>query len=319
MRIVRTVVEARDATADARRLGREVALVPTMGAFHEGHLSLMRRARAQSDLLVVSLFVNPTQFNDPTDLDIYPRDERRDAALAAEIGVDLLFAPTPDEMYPEGFVTRVSVGAVGETLEGAQRGPDHFDGVSTVVAKLLNIVGPERAYFGQKDAQQTVVVKQLVRDLNIPVSIETCPTVRAPDGLALSSRNARLSAAERVRATALYRALRAAERVIASGERDPAVAITAARGELGSSGVEPDYFELVDPERFAPVRALSGDVLAVVAASLESARLIDNLQIHVPRAQAQGDQPPRTEATGDHNSTVAAHEGAPEVIERHAA
>ena len=303
MKIARTVSDTRAVVAHARRAGRKVGLVPTMGAFHEGHLSLMRRARTACDLVVVSLFINPAQFEDPADLEAYPRDEGRDAALAAEVGVDLLFAPAPDEIYPEGFATRVSVGAVGETLEGAHRGSDHFDGVSTVVVKLLNIVGPDAVYFGQKDAQQTAVVKRLVRDLDIPVSVEICPTVRAEDGLALSSRNVRLSATERVRATALFRALRAAEQVIASGESHPAAAIVAGRRELRSSGIEPDYFELVDPQTFLPVRALSSDVLAVVAASLEGARLIDNLPIHVSG----------TDAKGNHNTTVAADERALEV------
>lgn len=309
MNIVRTVSDTRDVVADARRTGRKVGLVPTMGAFHEGHLSLMRRARAARDLVVASLFINPAQFQDPADLEAYPRDEGRDAALAAEVGVDLLFAPAPDEIYPEGFATRVSVGPLGETLEGAHRGSDHFDAVSTVVVKLLNIVGPDTVYFGQKDAQQTAVVKRLVRDLDIPVWVDICPTVRAEDGLALSSRNVRLSATERVRATALFRALRAAEQVIASGESDPAAAIVAGRRELHSSGIEPDYFELVDPQSFVPVRALSGDVLAVVAASLEGARLIDNLPIHVPS----------TEAKGNHNTNVAAYERALEVTWRPAA
>ncbi len=254
MRIVRTVVDTRAVLTEARRRGGKIGLVPTMGAFHEGHLSLMRRARAECDLVVVSLFINPTQFNDPGDLDAYPRDERSDAALATEVGVDLVFAPATEELYPVNFATRVSVGAVAETLEGAHRGADHFVGVSTIVLKLLNVVGPDVAYFGQKDAQQTAVVKRLVRDLDVPVSVEICPTVRAPDGLALSSRNARLSEDERVRATALYRALKAAARVIDEGERDPAVATRAARKELGNSGIEPDYFELVDPQTFEPVR-----------------------------------------------------------------
>jgi pantoate--beta-alanine ligase len=297
VRIVRTVGDTRAVLTEARRHGGKIGLVPTMGAFHEGHLSLMRRARAECDLVVVSLFINPTQFNDPGDLDAYPRDERRDAALATEVGVDLVFAPAAEELYPANFATRVSVGAVAETLEGAHRGADHFVGVSTIVLKLLNVVGPDVAYFGQKDAQQTAVVKRLVTDLDVPVSVEICPTVRAPDGLALSSRNARLSADERVRATALYRALKAAARVIDGGERDPAVATTAAREELGSSGIEPDYFELVDPQTFEPVRAVQGDVLAVVAAPLGGARLIDNLPIHVPQPAPRHD--PKTPAVAD--------------------
>lgn len=310
MRIVRTVVDARAVLTDARRRTSKIGLVPTMGAFHEGHLSLMRRARAECDLVVVSLFINPTQFNDPADLDAYPRDERRDAALAAEVGVDLLFAPPAEELYPVDFAARVSVGAVAETLEGAQRGPGHFDGVATIVLKLLNIVGPDFVYFGQKDAQQTAVVRRLVRDLNVPVSVEVCPTVRAPNGLALSSRNLRLSDDERVRATALYRALIAAARAIADGERDPAVATGAARQELATSGIDPEYFELVDPQTFVPVAVLDGDVLAVVAAPLEGARLIDNLAIRVPAAE---------EGPGNHKTIVAADKRVGRLLARHAA
>jgi pantoate--beta-alanine ligase len=320
VKVVRTVAETRAAVGQARRRGLKVGLVPTMGAFHEGHLSLMRRARIDCDLVVVSLFVNPTQFNDSADLDAYPRDERRDAALAAEVGVDLFFAPAVDEIYTNDFATYVSVGAVGETLEGAHRGPQHFNGVSTVVLKLLNIVGPDAVYFGQKDAQQTVVVKRLVRDLDIPVCVEVCPTVRAPDGLALSSRNVRLSPGERERATSLYRSLSAAEKEIASGELDPAVATRAARRVLSSSGIEPDYFELVDPETFAPLQAVKGDeVLAVVAASLESARLIDNLIIQVPGARPRGAPVPDAEAQRSHNPIVAANERASELLARPAA
>ncbi len=197
MRTVRTIGELRAALAPDRRAGRTIGLVPTMGAFHDGHLSLIRRAREQSDVVVVSLFVNPTQFNESSDLASYPRDEQRDAALAAEAGVDYLFAPPPEEIYPDGFATTVSVSRVTEQLEGAHRGHGHFDGVATVVAKLLNIVGPDVAYFGQKDAQQALMIRRLARDLNIPVRIETCPTRREADGLAMSSRNVLLSAAER--------------------------------------------------------------------------------------------------------------------------
>ncbi len=288
MNVARTIAEVRGAVAEARRQGQSIGLVPTMGAFHEGHLSLMREARAACDLVVVSLFVNPTQFNESTDLAAYPRDEQRDFALAAEAGVEVVFAPAAEEVYSNGFATRISVGAVSGPLEGTQRGPGHFDGVATVVTKLLNIVAPDRAYFGQKDAQQTAVVKRLVRDLNIPVSIEACPTVRASDGLALSSRNARLSATERTRATGLYRALQAARQAIEAGERDPVPALAAGLMELRAYGIEPDYFEIVDPETFTPVQRLRGGVLAVVAAPFEGARLIDNLPIRVPGADAQG-------------------------------
>ncbi len=288
MNTARTIVEVRTAVAEARQRGRSIGLVPTMGAFHEGHLSLMRAARAACDLVVVSLFVNPTQFNEPSDLAAYPHAEQRDLALAAETGVDVVFAPAAEEVYESGFVTHISVGAVSGPLEGAQRGPGHFDGVATIVTKLLNIVTPDRAYFGQKDAQQMAVVKRLVRDLNIPVSIEVCPTVRASDGLALSSRNARLSAAEREQASALYRALQAAQEAIEAGERESAAALAAGREELRAQGIEPEYFEIVDPETFTSVPRPEGRVLAVIAAPLGGTRLIDNLPIQVPGAETQG-------------------------------
>ena len=179
---LRSVADVRAAVSQARRAGASIGLVPTMGAFHEGHLSLMRRARERCDRVVVSLFVNPAQFNEQADLDRYPRDECRDAALAAEAGVDILFAPPTEQMYPPGFTTTVSIGGVTESLEGTARGRGHFDGVATVVTKLFNIVSPDVAYFGQKDAQQVAVIRQLVRDLDIPVRIEACPTVREPDG-----------------------------------------------------------------------------------------------------------------------------------------
>ena len=291
MKIARTVAEVRGALAGARRRGEEIGLVPTMGAFHEGHLSLMRRARAECGLVVVSLFVNPAQFNDPADLDNYPRDERRDAEFAQQAGVDVLFIPAAAEMYPEGFATSVSVAGVSQPLEGQRRGPEHFAGVATIVVKLLNIVAPDRAYFGQKDGQQAALIKRLVRDLDIPIRLEICPTVRAPDGLACSSRNVRLSATDRVRAAALYRALQAAERAIAEGVSDRAAVLAVARRELDLARIEPEYLELVDPETFTTVEQPSGEVLAVVAASLNGTRLIDNHVIQVPGAHAPGATP----------------------------
>ncbi|HZU39412.1 MAG TPA: pantoate--beta-alanine ligase [Solirubrobacteraceae bacterium] len=276
MRILRTVAELRRALAEPRRAGRTIGLVPTMGAFHEGHLSLMRRARADCDAVVVSLFVNPTQFNEQTDLEHYPRDERRDAALAADIGVDYLFAPPLEEVYPDGFATTVTVAGLTDGLEGTFRGPAHFSGVATVVTKLFNMVGPQVAYFGQKDAQQTLVVRRLVRDLDMPVRIEVCPTVREPDGLAMSSRNARLSGEERARALALHRALELARNAVADGERRATVIRARALAELSAAGVEPEYFELVATETMEPVRQVAGEVLAVVAARVGATRLIDN-------------------------------------------
>jgi pantoate--beta-alanine ligase len=281
MRTLRTVAELREALAARRQAGRRIGLVPTMGSFHEGHLSLMRRAVQDCDVVVVSLFVNPTQFNDSGDLTAYPRDEPRDARLAGEVGVDFLFAPPVEEVYPSGFATSVSVGSeLAERLEGEHRGRAHFDGVSTVVTKLFNIVAPDVAYFGQKDAQQAVVIRRLVRDLNLPLRIEVCPTVRASDGLALSSRNAHLSAEDRARAASLHRALAAMGDAVLAGQREPAAVIGLARSELTAAAVEPDYLELVSAETLAPVQRIDGDVLAVVAARLGATRLIDNTLIH---------------------------------------
>lgn len=277
----RSVSELRAALAEHRRQGRSIGLVPTMGAFHEGHLSLMRRAREACDVLVVSLFVNPAQFNEAADLDVYPRDEQRDAELAAAEGVDFLFAPDIAEVYPDGFSTSVAVRGLTDGLEGAHRGHGHFDGVTTVVAKLLNMVGPDVAYFGQKDAQQAAVIRRMVRDLNLPVRIEVCPTVRDPDGLALSSRNVHLSPAERVQATALHRALRTVLAAVAAGERDPEAAAGAGRAELAAAGVEPEYLAVVSPDTMEPVAVIEGDVLAAVAARVGSVRLIDNVPITV--------------------------------------
>jgi pantoate--beta-alanine ligase len=281
MNTIRTIAELREALVPACRGGRTIGLVPTMGALHAGHVSLMRRAREQCDVVVVSLFVNPAQFNEAADLAGYPRSEPTDSRLAAETGADFLFIPSVEEIYPQGFTTAIAVSDLTEQLEGAHRGRGHFDGVTTVVAKLFNIVGPDRAYFGHKDIQQAAVIRRMVRDLAIPVEVVVCPTVREPDGLAMSSRNALLSAEERERATALHRALKAAEASIAAGERDVAAVLVGAQREL--LAVEPEYFELVDPESIAPIRGrIDGDVLAVVAARVGATRLIDNHTITVP-------------------------------------
>ena len=276
MRTLRTVSELRTALSRPRRQRSVIGLVPTMGAFHEGHLSLMRRAREDCDQVVVSLFVNPAQFDAPADLSAYPRDELRDAALAAELGVDYLFAPPVEQVYPDGFSTTVSVAGVSEPLEGIHRGREHFDGVATVVTKLFNMVGPDAAYFGQKDAQQVLVIKRLVRDLDLPVHVEVCPIVREPDGLAMSSRNVRLSPEERDRATALSRTLTRAAEAVAAGERDAGILRGRATAELQAAGVEPEYFEIVSTENLAAVDRIEGDVLALVAARVGAIRLIDN-------------------------------------------
>lgn len=275
---VREISRLRAELAAQRREGRSVGLVPTMGALHEGHLSLIRHARSENDVVVMSLFVNPAQFNDAADLRSYPREEQRDAQLAAEAGVDYVFAPSVAEMYPNGFSTVVRVRGVSEPLEGANRGLGHFDGVATVVTKLLNIVAPDRAYFGRKDAQQAAVIERLVRDLDLPVQVEVCPTVRDPDGLALSSRNQLLTPADRTRATALHRALRAVQSA-ANGDGDRTAALQAGRAELDRAGIEPEYLEIVDPSTMAPAAPGEGDRLAVVAARIGPVRLIDNLPL----------------------------------------
>ena len=280
MRTLRTIAEAREALRDAPR---PIGLVPTMGALHDGHLSLLGHARGRCATVVMSLFVNPTQFSGGEDLSAYPRDEARDAELARRAGVDLLFAPAGAEIYPQGFATSVVVSGLSEPLEGTRRGPEHFHGVATIVTKLLNIVGPQYAFFGQKDAQQALVIKRLVRDLDIPTTIEVCPTVRARSGLALSSRNAYLSDSERARAAGLSRALRHAATLIAAGERDGRVAAAAARGELVRDQIEPEYLELVDPDTLAPVEQIDAPVLVAVAARIGRARLIDNL-VATPRS-----------------------------------
>src|SRR5215218_9615285 len=259
MRTIRTVAEMRAWLGNVRAEGRSVALVPTMGAFHAGHHSLMRTAREEQDSVVVSLFVNPAQFNDTRDLAAYPRTEANDAAEAAELGVDVLFAPPVTEIYPDGFATTVQVAGLSEVLEGAERGPGHFAGVCTVVNKLLNIVGPDVAYFGQKDAQQVAVIKRMVSDLDMPVRIEVLPTVREPDGLALSSRNLRLSPADRSRALGLSRALNAAAAVVAAGERDAERIREAALSEIGD--VKAEYLAIVDPVTFTPLRTVSAPTL----------------------------------------------------------
>jgi pantoate--beta-alanine ligase len=278
VRTVTTIGGLREALAPERAAGRSIGLVPTMGWFHEGHLSLVRRARDACDVVVVSLFVNPTQFGPTEDLDAYPRDEARDRALAEAEGVDLLFAPPVREVYPEGFDTTVTVGGLTSVLDGdpARRGPGHFAGVATVVTKLFNMVAPDVAYFGQKDAQQALIVRKLARDLDIPVRIEVCPIVRDPDGLALSSRNAYLSGDERERALALSRALRAAERAVAGGASEAGAVLAAARAELDEAGIEPEYLELRSTQDLSEVERVNGATLLAVAARVGRARLIDN-------------------------------------------
>jgi pantoate--beta-alanine ligase len=295
METVRAVAELRAALSSARREGLTIGLVPTMGALHEGHLSLIGRAREQCDLVVVTLFVNPAQFNERSDLDRYPRRQQHDSELAAAAGADLLFAPSAEEVYPPGFATSVEVLGLTDRLEGAVRGAEHFRGVTTVVTKLLCMAQPDVAYFGQKDAQQVVVIRRLVADLNLPVRVEVCPTVREPDGLAMSSRNALLSAAERSQARALAAALGAARAREAAGERSAAALLDAAREVFSAAGIEPEYVALVDPETLEPCPTLARESLLAVAARIGEVRLIDNAVLQ-PREQSSPAQAPEREA-----------------------
>ncbi len=284
MRIVRTKAELRELLEGERRDGRSIGLVPTMGYLHEGHRSLLEAARERCDIVVMSLFVNPAQFRPGEDLAAYPRDEQRDAELAEAVGVDYVFAPDAAEIYPDGYTTSVIVEGLSEVLCGdpGRRGIEHFRGVTTVVAKLLNIVSPDVAFFGQKDAQQAIVIRRMVRDLDFGVRIDVLPTVREPDGLALSSRNVYLSADERDRAPAINRALeRIREIALAAGPGgDVDGALAEAREILAEARIEPEYLEARDAETLEPIGIFNGrPVLVAIAAPLGKARLIDNVMI----------------------------------------
>ncbi len=274
MQVVRTIAEAR---AIRRALPGAWGFVPTMGYLHEGHLSLVRRARAENNHVAVSIFVNPTQFGPHEDYDRYPRDLERDLRLLEPLGVDLVFAPSVEEMYPPGFQTWVIVEEVSRPLEGAAR-PGHFRGVATIVAKLLNIIQPDRAYFGQKDAQQAVVIRRMVRDLNIPVEIVVCPTVREPDGLAMSSRNTYLSPEERRAATVLFRALQTAKAYYEQGERDAERLREAMRTVIQAEPLARlDYVSVADPETLQELSRVEGRALLSLAVYIGKTRLIDNI------------------------------------------
>jgi pantoate--beta-alanine ligase len=273
MRVLRTRSELRAALADA---SRPVGLVPTMGWLHDGHGSLMRRARSENETTVVTIFVNPRQFTEIADYTRYPRNEARDLAICEEESVDLVFAPSVEEVYPPGFDTVVSVGAISQPLEGAAR-PGHFDGVATVVAILFGLVGAERAYFGQKDAQQVMVIRRMAIDLALPTDVIACPTVREPDGLALSSRNAHLSAAEREAAPVLRRALLAGRAVWEAGERSgdairEAIAVALAREPLA----RPEYVSVADLATLAELDQIDRPALLSLAVRFGDTRLIDN-------------------------------------------
>jgi pantoate--beta-alanine ligase len=274
MKILEHVAAVRAASNSSQKVG----LVPTMGALHDGHLSLIRAARASCDLVVVWLFVNPTQFNDAADLEAYPRDRQRDAELAAAAGADILFAPEVGEVYPAGFATTVTVAGMSEAWEGAYR-PGHFAGVTTVVAKMLNMVRPHVAFFGAKDAQQVALIRRMVADLNIDTDIEVLPIVREPDGLALSSRNVLLSASERAHATALHRGLSAARQRVTGGEQSAAVLVQVVSSILADDGITADYVAVVNPATFEPVQTVTEPALIALAARVGSTRLIDNIEV----------------------------------------
>ncbi len=290
MELIRRVSLMREISREKRGRGKKIALVPTMGALHDGHLSLVRRARDLADIVVVSIFVNPSQFGPREDYERYPRDLARDADLCIAEGVDYVFAPEAEDMYPPGFRTWVEVEGLSSVLEGASR-PGHFRGVCTVVLKLLNIVRPHFALFGQKDAQQAIIVRRMVRDLNVDVELVVCETVRQPDGLALSSRNAYLSPEDRAAATALHRALERARTLVEDeGETDAARVEREVREVLaGEPRVRVDYVAVVDEDDLQPVDRIDRPVLVALAAWLGDTRLIDNVIVKPPRRG--GEQP----------------------------
>jgi len=280
MLVITNPAEMYELSLEARLEGRTVGFVPTMGYLHEGHLGLVRRAREDSDIVVISIFVNPTQFGPSEDLQKYPRDFERDRALAEKEGVDVIFYPSVEDMYPENFTTIVEETSLSKRLCGESR-PTHFRGVTTVVLKLLNIVQPHTAYFGQKDAQQALIIKRMVRDLNVPVAIVVCPIVRGPDGLAMSTRNNYLTPEERKRAIVLSQALQAAKKKVDEGERDSRVL----KEEI-SKIIEPKvskicYITISDIKTLEEVEKISGTVLIALAVYIGSTRLIDNIQIEI--------------------------------------
>ena len=266
----------RSACRAARASGKRLGFVPTMGALHEGHLSLVRAAKTSCDLVAASIFVNPAQFGPNEDLAKYPRDFERDRDLLQREGVELLFAPSVEEMYPAGAVTWVTVGELSSRLDGLSR-PGHFRGVTTVVAKLFHIVEPDAAFFGQKDAAQLAIIRRMVRDLNFPVEIVACPIVREPDGLAMSSRNAYLDPLQRKQALVLYRSLTKVKKLWDAGERDAAKLAAAGREEVEEKSVRLDYFEIVDAQSLEPIENVAQGALVAAAAYVGSTRLIDNL------------------------------------------
>lgn len=281
MELLKNIVAVRNYVSQAKKEGKSIGLVPTMGYLHEGHLSLARKARAQNDIVIMSIFVNPTQFGPNEDLERYPRDLERDKKLAEGARVDAIFFPSAEEMYPSNFATYVHVEVLTEVLCGASR-PGHFRGVTTVVSKLFNIVQPDRAYFGLKDYQQATVIKRMVEDLNFPIEIVTVPTYREEDGLALSSRNKYLSPEQRQSARSLYRALKLGEELIHSGERQVEVVKEAMSKEiLAHPETKIDYIAINNAETLQPLDEINGKILLALAVWVGSTSLIDNLVLEV--------------------------------------
>jgi pantoate--beta-alanine ligase len=289
MLILTSAAEVTAASKEAHRAGKRIGFVPTMGALHQGHLSLVRTARAQSDVVIASVFVNPTQFGPTEDFSRYPRNPERDSAMLAAEKTDYLFMPSVEEMYPPGATTWVKVEGISDKLDGRSR-PGHFHGVTTVVAKLFNIVQPDFAFFGQKDAAQVAIVSKMVRDLNFDVRIVVCPIVREPDGLAMSSRNAYLTPEQRKQATVLYRALMRVQSLVDRGESSSARLLVAGQQVMAEEpAVKLDYFEIVDRATLDPVADVSRGALVAVAAYVGSTRLIDNIVVSgTGQAEATG-------------------------------
>ncbi len=287
MRIAHTIVQARKEIAKAREAHKTIGFVPTMGYLHEGHLSLIGIAKKYSDYIVVSIFVNPTQFGPHEDFSTYPRDFERDSKLCESRGTDLIFAPSVEEMYPQASAIRLEIAELADHLCGARR-PGHFNGVMLVVAKLFNIIQPDVAVFGQKDAQQLFIIRRLVEDLNFPVKIITAPTVREKDGLAMSSRNMYLSPKEREQSTVLYRALQQAKKLVQTGERKAQKIRTEIEKLICSvSEAKIDYIEIVDTQHLQPLESLEGQVLIALAVYFGKARLIDNIILELTDGQVR--------------------------------
>jgi pantoate--beta-alanine ligase len=279
MKLLKTIDEMRAFSSATRKSGTRLGLVPTMGALHEGHIALVRAARDKSDVVAVSIFVNPTQFGPNEDFAKYPRNLERDSALLEREHVDVMFAPSVEDMYPAGAVTWVTVEGMSDRLCGRSR-PGHFRGVTTVVSKLFHVIEPDAAFFGQKDAAQVAIIRRMVRDLNMPISIEVCPIIRESDGLALSSRNAYLSPEDRKSALVLYRSLRRAQEAFAGGERESAKLIASGKKEFAKElAARLDYFDIVDPDSLESIRAISKRALIAVAAFVGNTRLIDNILV----------------------------------------